>query len=99
MKLSSAFGLLTDLRFAIQLALIPTLKAVWYTPTLVLSPAKISRLFFSHVWTTFANGTDENAWPVKAGLIPPNAYGVVLDLGAGSELYLLLRSIRNLHSD
>ncbi|KAJ3013632.1 hypothetical protein NUW54_g1536 [Trametes sanguinea] len=62
MKISAAFGLLVDLRFAIRAAFLPTLSAIY---------------------NVFGNGVDENARPVKQSLIPGNAYGVVLDLGAG----------------
>ncbi|KAJ3531635.1 hypothetical protein NMY22_g8072 [Coprinellus aureogranulatus] len=38
----------------------------------------------ANIWEGgFGNGTDEGARPVKIGLIPPNARGVVLDVGAG----------------
>ncbi|KAI0667412.1 hypothetical protein C8Q78DRAFT_1071854 [Trametes maxima] len=83
MKLAAAFGLLTDLRFAVQAAFIPTLRAVFSSPSLLLHPHKVSRIFMAHVWKVFGNGVDENARPVKESLIPTNAYGVVLDIGAG----------------
>ncbi|KAI0822164.1 hypothetical protein BC628DRAFT_1391251 [Trametes gibbosa] len=83
MKLSAAFGLLTDLRFAIQAAFFPTVSAIFRTPTLLFRPRDVSRLFMAHVWKTFGDGVDENARPVKQALIPGNAYGVVLDIGAG----------------
>ncbi|KAI0631671.1 S-adenosyl-L-methionine-dependent methyltransferase [Trametes polyzona] len=82
MKLSAAFALLTDLRFAVQAAFLPTLSAIFRSPSLLLHPTRISRTFMSYVWKVFGNGVDESGRPVKAALIP-EAYGVVLDLGAG----------------
>jgi hypothetical protein len=92
MKLSSAFSLFVDLRFAIQNALLPTICALWYSPSLIFSPGAVSRLFMAHVWRAFGDSCDQNGQPVKEKLIPPNAYGVVLDLGAGqpSDISLLL---------
>jgi len=43
----------------------------------------VSRLFMAEVWENFGQLVDEGGRSVKEGLIPPNAYGVVLDLGAG----------------
>ncbi|KAG6908047.1 hypothetical protein DXG01_006409 [Tephrocybe rancida] len=37
----------------------------------------------AHIWVAFAAGTDEGGRPVKEKLIPQNATGVVLDIGAG----------------
>jgi len=37
----------------------------------------------AHVWRAFGDSCDQNGRPVKEKLIFPNAYGVVLDLGAG----------------
>ena len=86
MKLSSALGLLLDLRYAIQWALLPTILSLWHTPTLFFSPAMISRIFMAHVWASFGNPTDEGGKAVKLNLIPANAYGTVLDLGAGQTI-------------
>ncbi|KAI0791413.1 hypothetical protein C8Q75DRAFT_792594 [Abortiporus biennis] len=83
MKLSAAFALLTDLRYAIQAALWPTLKALWTQPSLLFRPQLISRQFMAHVWTAFGSSVDEGGRIVKQGLITPNAQGVVLDIGAG----------------
>ncbi|KAF8889420.1 S-adenosyl-L-methionine-dependent methyltransferase [Gymnopilus junonius] len=83
MRLLNAFSFLTDLRLAFFVAIFPTLKALLNQPTLLLRPHALSQVFMSHVWTGFADGTDENGRKVKDGLITPNAYGVVLDIGAG----------------
>lgn len=83
MKLSSAFSLLDHLWLAIQVALPPTILALWHGPSLMLSPSRISRLFMAHVWRTFGDFCDEGGRLMKEKLIPSNAYGVVLDLGAG----------------
>lgn len=84
MKLSNAFGLLVDLRLAVTFALMPTLRSIAQEPTLLFRWSALSRVFMAHVWTAFADGTDEGGKPVKVQLITPNAYGVVLDIGAGA---------------
>jgi hypothetical protein len=83
MKWSSALGLLPDLCYAIQQALLPTILSLWHTPALLFNPTMISRIFMAHVWLSFSNPTDEGGKIVKSNLIPANAYGTVLDLGAG----------------
>jgi hypothetical protein len=83
MKLSLALGLLNDLREVLQCTLPPTLLDLWHTPALVFSPVTISRLFMAHVWNAAGNAIDETGRDTKMNLIPGNAYGVVLDLGAG----------------
>jgi len=83
MRLAAAFSLLTDLRFAIKTAFFPTLNAILRSPSILLSPMAVSRLFMAEVWENFGQLVDEGGRSVKEGLIPPNAYGVVLDLGAG----------------
>ncbi|KAH9849140.1 hypothetical protein C2E23DRAFT_862178 [Lenzites betulinus] len=83
MKLSAAFAILTDLRFAFQAAFFPTVSAIFRSPSLLFHPRDVSRVFMSHVWKTFGDGTDEGGRPVKLALIPENAHGVVLDVGAG----------------
>ncbi|KAJ3781573.1 hypothetical protein GGU10DRAFT_106047 [Lentinula aff. detonsa] len=80
MKLANAFGLWTELNFALQAALIPTLKDVWQKPTII---SHLSRTFMAHVWIAFASQVDANARTVKRELFLPNATGVVLDIGAG----------------
>ena len=83
MKLSSSLGLLIDLRYAIQSAFLPTLRTVWQNPTLILDPQGLSREFMSHVWAVYGSAVDEGGREVKQGLLPKNAQGVVLDVGAG----------------
>lgn len=84
MKLSSSLGLLTDLRLAIQAALLPTILAILHTPSLILRPHAVSRVFMSHVWSAgFGDGIDQNCRDIKESLIRMNARGVVLDIGAG----------------
>jgi hypothetical protein len=83
MKLSNALSLLTDLQLGISVAIIPTLKAILWNPTLLFRPHALSRVFFAHLWKMFGPGVDDNGKSVKEGLITPNAYGVVLDIGAG----------------
>lgn len=86
MRLAAAFRLLPDFRFAISVALWPTILAVWQTPSLLFRPQGLSRLFMSHIWNRFGNGIDEAGRDTKQALITPHAYGVVLDLGAGGSL-------------
>ncbi|TDL20388.1 hypothetical protein BD410DRAFT_725792 [Rickenella mellea] len=83
MKLSSIFGLFTDLRFAIQVTTIPALKVIFREPSLLLHPRELSRLFMAKLWERFGYFVDTNCRPSKEALITPNAHGVVLDLGAG----------------
>jgi len=89
MKLSNGLSLLIDLRFAITVALLPTLKDVFRNPTLLLRPQTLSRVFMANLWVVFGDGTDLNAREVKNDLITPNAYGSVLDIGAGECSFLL----------
>jgi hypothetical protein len=83
MKLSNAFALFSDLRSAFKVALWPTLKAIFSRPSLLFRPSLLSQTFMSNVWLVFAGPTDEGGKVVKQGLITPNAYGAVLDVGAG----------------
>ncbi|KAJ3570736.1 hypothetical protein NP233_g4198 [Leucocoprinus birnbaumii] len=99
MKLSAAFSLFTDLRFAVQTALWPTIVSIWYNPYLLFNPQELSRTFMNHVWLVFGNGVDENGRPVKTQLITPHATGVVLDLGAGAEPSDPLLVLRTRRSD
>lgn len=86
MKLSAAFGILLDLRFAILAAFMPTIRAVIKSPSLLLQPRALSRTFMAKLWALIGNGVDENGRVVKQHLINPNAYGIVLDLGAGKSV-------------
>ncbi|KAF8797826.1 hypothetical protein BYT27DRAFT_7204029 [Phlegmacium glaucopus] len=83
MKLSNALGVLTDLRLAISFALLPTLKDVFRNPILLLRPQTLSRAFMANLWEAIGDGVDQNGRDVKIDLITPNAYGSVLDIGAG----------------
>ena len=83
MKLSNAFSLLTDLRIAITIAILPTLKDIFHNPILLVRPQALSRAFMANLWVVFGDGTDLNSRDVKDDLIKPNAYGSVLDIGAG----------------
>lgn len=79
----SSFNLVHDLYLALKFALWPTIRHISTTPSVLFHPAAISRIFFSHVWTAFGAGIDENGAQLRTSLITPNAYGVVLDIGAG----------------
>lgn len=85
MKLSAAFALFPDLRFALRTAIWPTVMTIWWNPFLLFHPQVLSQTFMSHLWVVFGNGVDENGRPVKRKLITPHAAGVVLDLGAGMK--------------
>jgi hypothetical protein len=87
MKLSNAFSLLTDLRFAITIAILPTLRDIYRNPTLLVRPQALSRAFMANLWLVFGDGTDLNSRDVKDHLIKPNAYGSVLDIGAGWRFF------------
>ena len=84
MKLSNALSPLVDLRYAIGGSLWPTILDIYNSPSLLFRPAALSKIIMSHIWVLFGNPTDEAGRPAKEGLITPNAYGVVLDIGAGT---------------
>ncbi|KAI0660195.1 S-adenosyl-L-methionine-dependent methyltransferase [Cubamyces menziesii] len=92
MGFSTYFDLIVgQLWFSLRIAFFPTLKAICKSPSLLLRPRDISRIVMAQVWKPFGNGLDENGRSVKQSLIPPNARGVVLDIGAGhghTALYL-----------
>ncbi|KAL0948389.1 hypothetical protein HGRIS_010971 [Hohenbuehelia grisea] len=83
MKLSAALGLLFHIQFTLQIALLPTLKALWQRPSLIFTPSALINIFMAHVWSFMAVHIDQNAKLEKAELLPSNAFGVVLDIGAG----------------
>ena len=83
MKLTAALSILQDIWVVVPAAIMPTVRAVILSPSLLLRPNALSRFFFSQVWILFGDGVNENSRPVKELLITPNAYGVVLDIGAG----------------
>lgn len=87
MKLSKALSLLTDLRLAIKIALLPTLRDVFREPTLLVRPQAFSRVFMAHLWMVYGEGSDTRSRDVKNHLIKPNAYGSVLDIGAGKLVF------------
>lgn len=83
MKLTNALSPLTDLRYAIGASLWPTILDIYHTPSLLFRPAALSQVVMAHIWVLFGNPTDEGGRSTKEALITPNAYGVVLDIGAG----------------
>ncbi|KAK7681726.1 hypothetical protein QCA50_015073 [Cerrena zonata] len=83
MNLSDKLGILHQLYFATSIAILPTCRAVLRSPSLLLRPHALSRVFMVHVWSQFGPGIDENTQGIKEALITPNAHGVVLDVGAG----------------
>ena len=84
MKFSSVFAVVLELRTAVYYALLPTLRDILKTPILLISPQRLSQVFFGHVWAVLGPGMDEGSKELKENLITPNAYGVVLDIGAGT---------------
>ena len=99
MKLSAAFMILGDIFFIFTTGVLPTLKYIWRTPSLLFKPAKIRKLIMSFVWVEMGNGIDQNLKIAKTALITPNAYGVVLDLGSGkhSRIFLIISVIQLVH--
>lgn len=87
MKLRNAFAALIDIRGAVQIALFPTLCAIFKNPLILFHPVALSRIFMSHVWAAFGNGLDINNAELKAKIITSDAQGVVLDVGAGESLH------------
>jgi len=82
MKLATILSPANDLRFAISHALIPTLKAIFQNPLILLHPKRLSQLFFNHVWTLFGDHIDAGGKESKLELIK-DVKGVVFDIGAG----------------
>jgi hypothetical protein len=78
-----SFDMVIHIATAIRIAFWPTLLTLWKSPTLLLNPPKLSRVFFANIWVGFGPVLDESGKQVKEGLITPHAYGVVLDIGAG----------------
>ncbi|KAF7789148.1 hypothetical protein EIP86_000085 [Pleurotus ostreatoroseus] len=84
MKLSNALAMIPHIIGSLQMALWPTLRELLHKPSLFLSPASIRRIFMAHLWKAgCGDGIDMNESPNRKALITPNAYGVVLDVGAG----------------
>jgi len=83
MKISSIIAPANDLRLAIQHAILPSLKAIFFQPSILFHPHTLSELFMAYVWIAFGDGIDEGGGSVKRALITQHAHGVVLDLGAG----------------
>ena len=90
MKLSNALSVLNDLRLATSIAILPTLRDVFHDPTLLFKPQALSRVFMAHLWVVVGEGSDTGSRDVKYQLINPNAYGSVLDVGAGLCLSFFL---------
>ena len=75
---------LIDLRFLVSWGFWPTVQNIAQQPTLLLHPIALRQTFFSHVWAVFSKHLDEGGREEKRKLITPHAYGVCLDVGAGS---------------
>ena len=89
MKLSKALSLLTDIRIAISIAILPTLRDVFFSPTLLVKPQALSRVFMAHLWLVCGEGADLRSRDIKSHLITLNAHGSVLDVGAGWCFFFL----------
>ncbi|KLO10193.1 hypothetical protein SCHPADRAFT_878376 [Schizopora paradoxa] len=83
MRLYMLYGFLLDLQRSMGIALLPTLKAVFRDPSLVLKPLEVRRLYMAHVWAVYGDGIDESSRAQKEKVVCANARGVVLDMGAG----------------
>ncbi|KAF8502417.1 S-adenosyl-L-methionine-dependent methyltransferase [Hysterangium stoloniferum] len=83
MKFSNVISPLSMIWMAIWTAFRPTLCAIIESPSLLLSPKRLSRISFYHLWTGRGDETFEMNNEVKARLITTHARGVVLDVGAG----------------
>ncbi|PPQ97688.1 hypothetical protein CVT26_001871 [Gymnopilus dilepis] len=91
MKLKAIFEFLNQIWGVTKIGAPPTLKAVLSSPSILLKPTTLSRIFFSHIWAAMTGGMDDWAKELKEEIITPNAEGIVLDIGAGhghSVLYL-----------
>jgi hypothetical protein len=86
MKLAAAFSILSYLSAALSAGFRPTFRAVIQSPSLLFKPSALSKVFFGNLWVPYGNGVDDRSRAVKSHLITPNAYGVVLDIGAGCML-------------
>lgn len=78
-------GMLFHVVDAFKLGLLPTIRALLHEPSLILRPRAISHIFMTNVWAVMGAGIDENSRAVKEALLPANARGVVLDIGAGEQ--------------
>ena len=90
MKLSDALSLLSDVRLAISIAILPTLRDIYRNPTLLVRPQALSRVFMAHLWVVAGEGADLNSRDIRNQLINPNACGSVLDVGAGWCFFFFL---------
>jgi hypothetical protein len=84
---AAALSPLQYIREVVPPAVIPTIQAIIRSPSLLVRPTTLSRLFFANIWISFGNGVNENSRAAKDILITPNAYGVVLDIGAGNTVF------------
>lgn len=86
MKLSAAFDIFGQIHYFIKIAFLPTIAFIWSNPSLLWTPRAISQTFVAYVWSAgMGDGIDEKRRHIKTDLITPNAHGVVLDLGAGTQ--------------
>jgi len=76
-------AILYDLFLICLETLIPILHAILAEPTLLLHPKKLKTILFSNVWSFMASSVDERCRELKQSFIRPNAFGCVLDVGAG----------------
>ena len=76
-------AVLRELYLICAATLIPNLRAILAQPSLVLHPKNLKTVVFSNIWAFMAPSVDEGGRQVKESLIRPNAFGSVLDLGAG----------------
>ncbi|KAJ3076970.1 hypothetical protein HDU98_010264 [Podochytrium sp. JEL0797] len=67
----------------VLIALLPTLLDVIVQPSLLFKPHVLQRKLMANVWATVGGRINAENKGVRAMLILPNAYGLVLDIGAG----------------
>jgi hypothetical protein len=91
MRLTAACSLLIDIFYVVRSALPATLYAACRSPSILLRPKDLSRIFMANVWVSFADSVDQCGRAVKHALIHEHAQGIVLDLGAGEPINPLSR--------
>lgn len=83
MKLRNAFSIPFEAYGMARIALLPTILELLKTPLHFFHLSDIRRIFMAHLWLLAGDGIDLNDRPQREALLTPNAYGVVMDVGAG----------------
>jgi hypothetical protein len=94
MKFSLAvLDLVGQIWMTLRLGLPHVLRAIYAEPSLIFNWAALSRISFANVWIAFGEGSDVHGREDKTSLITPHARGVVLDLGAGSPIFVYIQKL------